>query len=801
MRGRARRGALRGRGRRRRGEHPLRQWAFSIAATVTASTGDGVAALFPAASERWPRLGRRSAHEPRHARRRRLRSPPPRPGARASPQPPGTSLSQSGAPCEVGPRGARKTGTTFQTARPRRAGPAGAEPAESWPRRRAMAGPEERLAPRPQAPPPAAGDQPGCGPGQLRPEPARPASSCAGRASPAGGPGAQCARGGGWVAARAPAALAFAAPAPPAYPPSFGFWPPPPPPPALLPSSAAFHLRVRRPGRGGAAAARGGGGRQAAPASTPPSGSPRGSGGRRRLVLCPALLGLLLPARAGPWPPPLSPPRLPLGPAARLAGSPGFALAAAAPLPSGSDMEDGPSNNASCFRRLTDCFLSPSKCRLRTPRWGRAGRAYRAFGARRARPQERGLRAQRGHRDAGVPWAPRARRGGVTRRAAALPNGRVPRRRSRPHFPVTPLYSQLCGHALRAGGPRGGRRSAPRHRGGPSPEGPGGATASPGPEPRAPKGEEGARGSRGAVWAPGPLSPAPSPDPVPELGPARRKRGAHPRRERAPPRAPLSVALGAEPALGLAKARTMGVGAEEWGAASVGAAAAPRQPRPRGCEHAGAGVAEGVSRGRGPRRSRVVTAEVRSKAAGGRCGGRRRRVRREGDRPCRGWRASEVRTRDPGRGQGPRRRTRGAPAAPAPSAGLGRHGPPRAHRAFVCCSLGKRASAAPSPGRRVRGRAAVSVSCTRLPRTPQPRPPEHPGCRPLLVAKTCPGAFGVQPGGRASVARGPPARARGGPRRPRGRRPRTDSRAGSSPAISLLLAGGLDLLGVGPGLC
>ncbi|KAI4567590.1 hypothetical protein MJG53_009166 [Ovis ammon polii x Ovis aries] len=39
----------------------------------------------------------------------------------------------------------------------------------------------------------------------------------------------------------------------------------------------------------------------------------------------------------------------------------GAALAAAFPLLFGSDMEDGPSNNASCFRRLTECFLSPSR--------------------------------------------------------------------------------------------------------------------------------------------------------------------------------------------------------------------------------------------------------------------------------------------------------------------------------------------------------------------------------------------------------------------------------------------------------
>lgn len=117
-------------------------------------------------------------------------------------------------------------------------------------------------------------------------------------------------------------------------------------------------------------------------------GSSGGSGGRRRLFLSPAIQGLLLPARAGPRPSP--PPRLPLHPGARRAdssdfpgaggGCPGlgpgsaaggrtlwrprgaaFPLATVWPLPFGSDMEDGPSNNASCFRRLTECFLSPSK--------------------------------------------------------------------------------------------------------------------------------------------------------------------------------------------------------------------------------------------------------------------------------------------------------------------------------------------------------------------------------------------------------------------------------------------------------
>nr|KAF6507082.1 hypothetical protein HJG63_015048 [Rousettus aegyptiacus] len=282
-----------------------------------------------------------------------------------------------------------------------------------------MASRERPLAPRPQAPLPAAADQPGSGPGKLRPEPRRstaggggaagpvperpgrgpaeraapprPPPACAGRAGPAGGPGAPAARG--WVAARAPCALAFSPPVPSSTPSSFYFWPPPPPPPpSLLPSSSAFPLPVRLPGRAGAAAAaaRGGGGdagggQAAAPVSGSRGTGPGGGGGRRRLLLSPALQGLLLPARAGPWP---LPPRLPLGPATRRAGSPGFpgvgggcpglgsgagggcrtprrprgagfALAAAAPLLFGADMDDGAANSASCFRRLTECFLSP----------------------------------------------------------------------------------------------------------------------------------------------------------------------------------------------------------------------------------------------------------------------------------------------------------------------------------------------------------------------------------------------------------------------------------------------------------
>lgn len=305
-----------------------------------------------------------------------------------------------------------------------------------------MASPEERLALRPQAPLREAGDEPsrgqvrleprrgaasgrsavglslarellGCGREELEaPPPLSRSLSPAGHASPAGGPGALSALsagGCGWVAARAPWALAFSSPVPSSsFSSSWYFWPPPPlPPPPLVPSSSAFHLPARLPRREGAAAAGGGGGgggdaggggggQEAAPLSVPP-GSSHGSGGgnsggsggrRRRLFLSPAIQGLLLPARAGPRPPP--PPRLPLHPGAHRADNSGFPgtgrgcpglgpgsaaggrtlwrprgaalpLATVWPLLFGSDMEDGPSNNASCFRRLTECFLSPSK--------------------------------------------------------------------------------------------------------------------------------------------------------------------------------------------------------------------------------------------------------------------------------------------------------------------------------------------------------------------------------------------------------------------------------------------------------
>lgn len=300
-----------------------------------------------------------------------------------------------------------------------------------------MASPEERLTPRPQASLPEPGDEsgpsqvglepwrgeaggrnavglslvpelPSCGrEGLEAPPPLSRSLSPAGHPSPAGGPSALSilrAGGCGWVAAGAPSALAFSSFIPSSsFSSSWYFWPPPPlPPPPLVPSSSAFHLPVRLPRREGAAAAGGGGGgdagggggggQEAAPLSVPPGSSHRsggGSGGRRRLFLSPAIQGLLLPARAGPWPPP-PPPRLPLQPGARYADSPGFPgagrgcpglgpgsvaggrtlwrprgaafpFATVWPLLVGSDMEDGPSNNASCFRRLTECFLSPSK--------------------------------------------------------------------------------------------------------------------------------------------------------------------------------------------------------------------------------------------------------------------------------------------------------------------------------------------------------------------------------------------------------------------------------------------------------
>lgn len=463
--------AQRGRGRWRFGERLLHQWASSAAATTAASTGSGTAALFSAALEQPPRLRRQErAHttpRPQAASRQPLARPgrtwivrtSPHPGTAIGTRPPSRGPLESQREHDVNPPGQRGTRDPRGGPDPSlgcvvgRAGAAGAEPAESGPPRppacppcrlgrRAMASPEKRLAPHPQAPLRESGDEPGRG--QVPLEPRRGAASgrsavglslarellgCsreelaappplsrslspAGHASPAGGPGALSALstgGCGWVAAGAPWALAFSSPVPSSsFSSSWYFWPPPPlPPPPLVPSSSAFHLPARLPRREGAAAAGGGGGggggdagggggggQEAAPLSVPPGSSHRsgggssgGSGGRRRLFLSPAIQGLLLPARVGPRPPP--PPRLPLHPGARRADSLGFPgagggcpglgpcsaaggrtpwrprgaalpLATAWPLFFG-DMEDGPSNNASCFRRLTECFLSPSK--------------------------------------------------------------------------------------------------------------------------------------------------------------------------------------------------------------------------------------------------------------------------------------------------------------------------------------------------------------------------------------------------------------------------------------------------------
>lgn len=93
------------------------------------------------------------------------------------------------------------------------------------------------------------------------------------------------------------------------------------------------------------------------------------------------------------------------------------------------------------------------------------------------------------------------------------------------------------------------------------------------------------------------------------------------------------------------------------------------------------------------------------------------------------------------------------------SAGLGRHSPPRAHRAFVCSLLENRVPAAPSPGRLVLGWAAVSASCSRLPRTPEPQPPGRPGSSPSSRPELVRVAFGRNLGAWECV--GDPASRRG----------------------------------------
>lgn len=300
----------------------------------------------------------------------------------------------------------------------------------------AMASPEEPLAP-PPGPSAPGGDEPGSG--KLRPEPGRSAAggrSAAlrarlpeppgrGRAERArsprppplplaapspGAPGALSARGGGAVAARASLRARLLLPGPrlPLHLPYF--WPPPQPWPSLLLPPLILHLPARLPGREGAAAAAaaarggggdagGGGGQEAAPRERPPQQeSPR----RRRAAAAlpfPALRGLLLSARAGPWLPAPARPGRPLrglprlgrrrgcppgsrsrpgpgggGQTARRPRGAGAALAAAFPLPSAPTWKMDLLNNASCFRRLTECFLSPSKCQVpRSPRRAAGG--------------------------------------------------------------------------------------------------------------------------------------------------------------------------------------------------------------------------------------------------------------------------------------------------------------------------------------------------------------------------------------------------------------------------------------------
>ncbi|XP_072499951.1 cAMP and cAMP-inhibited cGMP 3',5'-cyclic phosphodiesterase 10A isoform X4 [Notamacropus eugenii] len=156
-------------------------------------------------------------------------------------------------------------------------------------------------------------------------------------------------------------------------------------------------LIARRSSSSSSSSGGGSGGSSGICSGSPGSGS--GSGGRRRLFFSPpSLQGLLLPASVGPrlQPPP---PRLLLSRAAcslwsspffgaagaaragrggpAYSGSSGgkiqqpqqqqqqpprgsFSFAAASPWSLGSDMEDGPSSNTSCFRRFTECFLNTS---------------------------------------------------------------------------------------------------------------------------------------------------------------------------------------------------------------------------------------------------------------------------------------------------------------------------------------------------------------------------------------------------------------------------------------------------------
>ena len=128
-------------------------------------------------------------------------------------------------------------------------------------------------------------------------------------------------------------------------------------------------------------------------------------------------------------------------------------------------------------------------------------------------------------------------------------------------------------------------------------------------------------------------------------------------------------------------------------------------------------------------------------------------------------------------------------------------------RAFVCCSLGNRVSAAPALG--TLSRVAVLASGSRLPLVPQPRPVfasghlgSSPTSLPALVWVRCPPErpWGAAPGPASGSCAGPAApsdpasRARAEPPRPRGPVASRAARASATGCRrpSLLLAGGPD---------
>lgn len=155
-----------------------------------------------------------------------------------------------------------------------------------------------------------------------------------------------------------------------------------------------------------------------------------------------------------------------------------------------------------------------------------------------------------------------------------------------------------------------------------------------------------------------------------------------------------------------------------------------------------------------------------------------------------------MRTADPGPRRVGEMSRRGAPATRAPPgrtrllaalrAGLGRHGPPRAHRAFVCGSLGTALPRRLSRQTTARARCAGFLLASAA-HAPAPGP---------LVAGTCPGAFGAQPG---ACERVPRARLSVAGRSRAAAWPSglSHTRARAPAPWSLLLLGGrLDLLGV-----